>query len=103
MSNTLVIASTNTVTLKGLKDIITGLYPVNATVVLTALLDTAGATVAGTANISMPYVSGTGRSTIYRGVIPHTVTLVAGSYTARVTVTDASGNVRRFDLAVIAG
>lgn len=103
MSNSLVVGSTNVVTVKGLKDVESGLYLDDATVILAALLDTAGATVTGTANIPMPYIGGTGRSVKYRGVIPHTVPLVAGAtYTRRFSATDTNGDVRLFDRPITA-
>ena len=102
-TNTLDRESTNNVTLKGLKDEALGTYPTDASVVLVELLDGAGSPVAGVANISMPYVSGTmGRSSLYRGAIPSTVTLVAGTvYTARVRAT-SNANVRMFNIPVTA-
>lgn len=103
MSNTLVVGSTNTVSLKGLKNTETHDYLDDATVVLTGILDSTDTPVVGTANLAMPYISGVGRKVLYQGLIPHTVALVAGQqYTRRITATDALGNVRVFDTAIIA-
>lgn len=93
----LVVGSTNSQSLVGLKDEDTKVYPINATVKLTGLFDASGAVVPGTENISMPYVSGVGSKSLYRGAIPHTVPLVGGvTYTRLITATDIDGNVRVF-------
>ena len=89
--------STNTVSLKGLEMEISRAFPIDATVVLSAVLTAAGAVVTGTQNIPMAYVGGTGRKTLYRGVIPHSVPFIAGQCTVRVTATDATGDVRVFN------
>lgn len=103
MSNKLTVGSTNTVALKGLRDDETRLYLNNATVVLTAIFDATLTPVPGTQNIAMPYISGVGRSILYRGAIPHTAALVADqTYTRRITATDAAGNVRVFDKVIVA-
>ena len=97
--------STNTVTLKGLRNNPTRSFPINATVVLTAVLDESGAEVTDTQGIAMSYVGGTGAKSLYRCAIPHSVALTAGPATVRVTATDAGGNVHTFDhpCTVIAG
>ena len=102
LNNGLALSSTNTVTLKGLRNDVTKLYPIDATVVFTALLDATGALVLGTQNISMPYISGIGRKSLYRCGIPHTVVLAPGTYTARVTATDTTGDVRVLNRACVA-
>ena len=101
----LVPDSTNTVTLLGLRNKAAKLYPVDATVVVTAVLDASGAIVAGTQEIAMPYIAGVGPKSVYRGVIPHYIALVAGPATVRVTATDSIGNVHTFDhpCTVVAG
>lgn len=103
MSNALIVGSTNTVSLKGLRDTETHLYLDDATVELTAILDSTDTPVAGTQNLPMPYISGVGRSILYRGAIPHTAALVAGeTYTRRITAVDDDGNVRVFDKVITA-
>jgi hypothetical protein len=86
-----------------LQDTTDGSYPINATVVGT-LYDARGTAVPNATAIPLAYVNGTtGANTLYRGVIPHTVTLIVGAaYEFRATATDASGNVRPFNLACIA-
>lgn len=105
MGNKLIVGSTNTVSLKGLKNTETRppVYLDDATVELTALFDANDIAVAGTENIPMPYISGVGHSVLYRGAIPHYVALVAGqSYTRRITATDTDDNVRVFDKVIVA-
>jgi hypothetical protein len=86
--------STNNIVGRGLRDKNDGSYPVNAAVTMN-LTDSAGAPVTGAQGIVMPYVSGTGPQTIYRGVVPHTVALAAGPYNAEVIAVFAAGQ-RRF-------
>lgn len=93
----LVIGSTNVVELTALRDTLTDTYPVNATVTID-LLTAVGGTVTGVIALAVPYVSGTGSLAKYRATIPASVALTAQTYTARITATDISGNVRRFDL-----
>lgn len=105
MSNALTVGSTNTVALKGLKNVETRppLYLNDATVELTGVYDENDVAVTGTENISMPYISGVGHSILYRGTIPHTAALVAGqTYTRRITAVDLDGNVRVFDKLIVA-
>jgi len=103
MSNTLDLESTNNVTIKGLKvNTIPPTYPINATVVIVEVLDPSNAQVAGTTNISCPYVSGTGSSSYYQGAIPSTVTLVEGTvYTVRVKATSGT-NIRMWNESITA-
>ena len=102
MAETLTLNSTNSVRLKGLRNTDTNAYPVDAAVVLTGLYDSLGVLVTGTAAIAMPYASGIGRLSIYRGAIPSTVTLVLGaSYTAKITATSGA-NVRVFNVDCVA-
>lgn len=95
MANTLPMGSTVNVTITGLHVNTTPrTYPIDATVIIVELLDDAGAAVAGVSNISCPYVSGTGSSSIYQGPIPSTVSLTEGVvYSAHVRATSGS-NVR---------
>lgn len=95
----LYVGSTNLIELTGLQDTTDNSYPATATVVCD-LFDAAGVLVAGASAVAMPFVAGTsGASSKYRGVIPAAVALVvAAYYTARVTATDAGGNVRIFPL-----
>jgi hypothetical protein len=86
--------STNNIRMRGFRDTNDNTYPTNAGVTMN-LTDASGAPVAGAQGIAMPYVSGTGQQTIYRGAVPHTVALAAGSYTAEVIAVVASGQ-RRF-------
>ena len=94
----LTIASTNLVSLTGLTDTTDGTLPTTAVVTVT-VLDSTGVAITGATSISMPYVAATpGFVAAYRGAIPSTVTLPAGSCTLRITATDGA-NVRRFDIA----
>jgi hypothetical protein len=97
-----VIASTNTVRLLEWEDTRTGLQPADWTVVLTAILDSAGTNITGTTNIAMPYVDPSpGFPACYEGVVPSTASLVAGACTTRITataVTPSGTAIRRFDV-----
>lgn len=106
MTNYLTIGSTNEVSLVGLLDESKAdgdalQYPTTATVTLTKIADAAGATVSGTTAIAMPYVYGLGAESVYRGIVPSTVTFVAGTYTATVTVLLGT-SVRIFTLSCVA-
>lgn len=81
------------------KDAVTQLLLADSTVNFD-LLDSAGNPVAGATGIAMGYAAGPPPA--YRGVVAHTVALVAGApYTARVTATN-SGNVRKFPIDCVA-
>jgi hypothetical protein len=86
--------STNNIVGRGLRDKNDGSYPTNAAVTMN-LTDANGNPVAGATGIVMGYVSGTGPQTIYRGAVPHTVALAAGSYNAEVIAVFGAGQ-RRF-------
>lgn len=96
---TLLVASTNVVTLSRLKDEITNDYLSTATATLD-LYTAAGAAVAGAQGIAMPFEPGASQSTgKYRGVIPASVELVADeTYDARVLAVAADGSQRLFHL-----
>lgn len=93
-----VIGSTNAVRLLQPLDTDTGASPSTWTVILTAILDSAGANITGTTGISMPFVAASsGFPACYRGVVPSTASLVAGACTTRITATDGV-SIRRFDV-----
>lgn len=70
-----------------LRNRITGEYPTDATVTAT-IRTRAGAVVAGSLNLPMPYVAGTtGTTTAYRGYVQDTLPLPIGLYEATVTAT----------------
>jgi hypothetical protein len=104
VSNRLVVGSTNTVRLKGLKNNDERTYVgEDATVEIVEIRDSTGVAVVGTEGIAMEYVNGIGRNTLYRGVIPHTVPLVAGeTYTRVVTAEDVDGNFRTWEDEIVA-
>lgn len=94
-----VIGSTNTVRLLEALDTDDGTSPQDWIVLLTGVLDAAGAPITGTTGISMPFVAAaTGFPACYKGKVPSTASLVAGACTSRITATDPNGNVRRFDV-----
>jgi|SRR6185437_4220916 len=99
---TLDIGSTNLITLTGLQDTVTGLYPVDATVTATLAVQSTGDVVSGAESLALAYVSPTsGAATMYRGSLPAAVaaSLVIGQpYLLTVTATDTSQNVRVFYL-----
>ena len=101
---TLIVASTNLVNITNLRDVTTGLNPTDATVT-GSLLDSQGGAVTGAQNITLTYQAAVAGviDAGYRGSIPSTVTLSAGStYTFRVTATLTNGTVRRFDIPCVA-
>ena len=103
LSASLTTGSTNLVELTGLQDTVTCSYPQDATV--TAALAAPDTTpVTGADNLTLAYVTPTtGAATLYRGAIPASVALVAGTiYTLTVTATDASGNKRVFTVSCTA-
>lgn len=103
LTASLIVGSTNLVELTGLEDTVTGAYPVDATVA-GVLAAPNGTPVPGAGTIALSYVApSTGASTLYRGVIPSTVVLVAGTiYTLTVTAADTSGNTRVFGVEATA-
>jgi hypothetical protein len=90
--------TTNMVELTRLRNRLTGLYPVDATVVA-SLITTAEAAITGATNLAVTYVADTeDEETQYVGAIPSTVTLAYNTrYILRVTATVGSV-VRRFDI-----
>lgn len=93
------IGSTNTVRLLEALDTDTGLSPSDWTVTLTAVLDASNAPITGAQNIAMPFVpAAPGFPACYKGVVPSTASLVAGACTTRITATNPTGAVRRFDV-----
>lgn len=101
---TLIVASTNLVNITNLRDITTGVNPTDATVTGT-LIDSLGVNVTGAVNLPITYQAAVAGviDAGYRGSIPSTVVLVAGStYTFRVTATATNGTVRRFDIPCVA-
>lgn len=101
MPHILAIGSDNDLELTKLKVRRTGVLPIDA-VVTCSLLDSLGAPVTGAQNLAMPYVAASGSiPAAYVGVVPSTVVLVPGPYTARFTAT-TGGRVRRWDEACIA-
>jgi 2-methylcitrate dehydratase PrpD len=92
MDNSLLIASTNVARLRKLKNTVTALMPPTAVVTAT-LFDKNNAQVTGAINLAMPFDASLNE---WRGVIPSTVALVAGPYTAVVTATLIDGSVRTF-------
>jgi hypothetical protein len=93
--------STNLVGLKGLvdKSTIPPTYPIDATVTCT-LLNGAGDPMAGATSIPMPYISGMGRNSLYRGVLDSEANY-AGVAKARITIT-RSGATREINCACVA-
>jgi hypothetical protein len=107
MSATLIIGAENLIELgppngTSLQDTTDGTYPITATVIGSLYLG--GVIVAGAGPLTLSYVNGTsGALTVYRAVIPDTVTLIEGAvYEFRAVATDASGNKRPFNLTLTA-
>ena len=95
-----VLESTNIIELRGLKDEVTGEYLEDATVVVT-ILDANGDEVVDAIDIQMTHVDGTtGRGVIYRGSLPETLDITAGSYTAKVVATSDDESVRTFPIGM---
>jgi hypothetical protein len=100
----LVVASTNLLRLKALRDVLTKLYPTDA-IVSGTLFDATGTTpIAGAVGIAMSYVAGTsGHATEYRGTLPASVALVIDtSYLLKVTAIDTAGDVHVFQKTCLA-
>ncbi len=92
--------STGYVNLRDFFDTIDRIYPQAATVTYT-LFDEDDAPITDATTIAMAQVAGTsGRSTIYRGEVAHTVTLPAGTEGTCIITATYSGKVRKFPEAV---
>lgn len=101
MPHQLAIGSDNDIELTKLRVRRTGVPSIDA-VVTCSLLDSLGAPVTGAQNLAMPYVAASGTiPAAYLGVVPSTVVLVAGPYTARFTAV-TGGKTRRWDEPAIA-
>lgn len=97
----LVMRSTNLIELKGMRDKLSGEYPVDATVTAD-LLTQAGVAVSGGDNLPVTYYDGEGKDAVYYGSVPSTVTLTENAlYIVRVEATWNDGTediVRTFDI-----
>lgn len=94
--------SDNAIELVGLRGELTGAYPADATVTF-SLEDSAGNSVSGATNISMPIVQGlTGARTTYRGELPARMSATLALrivYTLTVKAIDSQSNQREFAVA----
>lgn len=85
MADKFYITTDNVVHVRGLKDMVTGVYINDATITATLYTD-ADVAVAGADGISVAYVTGTDGD--YAGQIPDTITITDGSeYYVEVTIT----------------
>ncbi len=78
--------SDNYLHLNGLQNELTGEFPITATVTMT-LKTKAGVSVTGATNLPVTYIEGTDEESIYRVILPTSVTIPVGYYTGIVTVT----------------
>lgn len=86
---TALIGSSTVVELSELRDTVTLQYPQAATADLDLFDPITGAPVVGATDLPLARdVATSGAATIYRGVIPASVALVAAVYPARVTIVD---------------
>lgn len=93
------VGSTNLVELQQLRDHRRGAFPTDATVTVT-VLDNTGTPVVGASALPMPYDATT---QVYRGVLPSSLPLAAGSlYTRVVTVVGSQGDVGVFTKSGVA-
>lgn len=92
--------STNLVSVIGLQEKTSGIYPIDADVKCT-LLAGSGQAIDGATDIAMPYVVGTtGKNSLYRGILDSAVDY-AGVAKARITITRA-GAQREINCACVA-
>lgn len=91
-TDVLYIDNTNNVWIDGLANDASGAAVNDATCLIVEVLNSAGAQVANTANISMTYKAASAGD--YYGKLPSTVVLTEDAeYTVRVRATDTDGNV----------